>query len=223
MSRIVDLTMPVKDHFRWPVERGRRGDFTKGDVFEVGWFKTTVHGFTHMDSQRHIMPVGFSSHDIPLEKSVGDAAVVDLSIIAPNTEVDAALLAKHAAHVREGDIVVMKSGWDQVYSPEIPEFWTEAPYFTRDGAEWLLARKVTTVAFDFPQDYVIRLLATGGGPRPLEENVTHDVLLKNGVVLIEYLVNTIALKGPRTHFCALPMKLPDSDGMPVRAIAFEEA
>lgn len=221
MTRIVDLTMPLKEHFRWPFERGRKGDFSKGDVFEVDWFRTSVHAFTHMDSQTHIMSDGFSSADMPLERSVGDAAVVDLSVIAPNTPVDAALLENHAAHVRAGDIVVMKSGWDQVRSPFTPEFWTEAPYVTRDGAEWFLDRKVGTLAFDFPQDYVIRLYVQGEAPRPLAENVTHDVLLRNGIVLIEYLVNTIAIKGSRTYLCALPLKIPDSNGMPIRAIAFE--
>ena len=221
-TRIVDLTIPLKEHFRWPFERGRRGDLKNGDVFEVDWFRTSVHAFTHMDSQTHIMPNGFSSADMALERSVGDAAVVDLSVIAPNTPVDADVLARRAAHVRTGDIVVMKSGWDRVHSPFTPEFWTEAPHVTREGAEWLLARKVATVAFDFPQDWVIRLLAQGEPPKPLAENVTHDVLLKNGVVLIEYLVNTIALRGPRTYFCALPLKILESDGSPIRAIAGED-
>ena len=69
---------------------------------------------------------------------------------------------------------------------------------------------------------MIRLLAQGEPPKPLAENVTHDVLLRNGVVLIEYLVNTVALRGPRTYFCALPLKLPESDDSPVRAIAWED-
>lgn len=222
MSRIVDLTMPMANHFRWPFERGKSGDFAKGSTFEIGWIRTSVHAFTHMDSQRHIMAEGFSLDDIPLERTVGDAAVVDLSPIAPNTPVDSALLAEKASHIRKGDIAVMKSGWDRVHSPFTPEFWTEAPHVTREGAEWLLARGVATVAFDFPQDWVIRLLARGEPPKPLAENVTHDVLLKNGVVLIEYLVNTVALSGPRTYFCALPLKIPESDGSPIRAIAWED-
>ncbi len=220
--RIVDLTLPVTNHFRWPLERGRKGSFAAGDAFEIGWFKTGVHAFTHMDSQKHILPDGFSTDGIALERTVGDAAVIDLALIASNTPVDAVMLEKRASHVEPGDIAVFKSGWDRVHSPFTPEFWTEAPFVTRDGAEWLLARGVSTVAFDFPQDYVIRGTLAGEPPRPLAENVTHDVLLKNGVVLIEYLVNTVELRGPRTRFCALPMKLADSDGAPVRAIAFED-
>ena len=224
MARIIDLTASVTDHFRWGLERGKSGSFDAGDTFEVGWFKTSVHAFTHMDSQKHIMADGFSTDDITLERTVGDAAIINLAAeapIRPMTEVTAELLARHGGHVRRDDIVVFRSCWDQVHSTAIPEFWTEAPYVTRDGAEWLLDRGVKTVAFDFPQDYVIRLLLKKE-TRPLVDNVTHDVLLRNGVVLIEYLVNTKELKGPRTRFCALPLKLADSDGAPVRAIAFED-
>jgi len=222
MTKLVDLTMPLGEHFRWAFERGRKGDHRKGDVFEVDWFRTSVHGFTHMDAQRHIMSDGFSSDDIALERSVGEAAVIDLSVIAPNTAVDAPMLESRGRHLRDGDLVIMKSGWDRVRSPLTPEYWTEAPYVTRDGAEWLLDRGVTTVAFDFPQDFVTRFYVQGEAARPLAENVTHDVLLRNGVVLIEYLVNTTSLTNERTYLCALPMKLPDSNGMPVRAIAFED-
>ncbi len=220
--RIIDLTMPLREHFRWPFERGRKGDFKDGDVFEIGWFRTSIHAFTHMDSQTHIRPDGFSTSGIPLERTVGEAAVVDLSVIAPDTAVDAAMLAERGGHIRPGDIVVFKSGWDRVHSPDTPEFWSEAPYMTRDAAEWLLACGAVTVAFDFPQDYPIRYTARGEPPRPLEENVTHDVLLKNGVVMIEYLVNTVAIETERAFFCALPLKIEDSDGAPVRAVVFAD-
>jgi arylformamidase len=83
-----------------------------------------------------------------------------------------------------------------------------------------LARKPTAVAFDFPQDYPIRLLLDGH-IAPTAEHVTHDVLLRAGVTLIEYLVNTSALRGPRTLLCAAPLKIPGADGAPARVFAIE--
>ena len=122
---------------------------------------------------------------------------------------------------RPGDIVVMRSCWEQQRSPRTPEFWTDAPYMTREASEWLLERGPRAVAFDFPQDFVIRLLLKGER-RPLADNVTHDVLLRNGVTLIEYLSNTAALAGSRTFLCCLPLKIPGADGAPARVIALEE-
>ena len=106
------------------------------------------------------------------------------------------------------------------FPPAGPAFWRDAPYVTREGAEWLLARKPTAVAFDFPQDYTIRLLLDGV-VAPRDEHVTHVVLLAAGVTLIEYLVNTSALAGPRTFLCAAPLKIPTADGAPARAFAIE--
>ena len=51
--------------------------------------------------------------------------------------------------------------------------------------------------------------------------VTHEVLLRNGVIMFEYLGNTAALSEARSFVCALPMKLPGSDGAPARVIAIE--
>jgi arylformamidase len=222
MARIIDLSMAIEDHFRWPVERHLRSDHAKGDLFQVTWLGWPVHGFTHMDSPRHFFANGRTTSDIPLETTVGEAAVIDLSPIAPNEAITAERLAVAADHVQAGDIVVLKSCWERHRSPRTSEFWTEAPYMSREAATWLLERKARAVAFDFPQDYTIRLLLNGE-VRPLEEHVTHDVLLRNGVVLIEYLSNTAALSAPRSFLCCLPLKVPDADGAPARVIAFEGA
>ncbi len=219
MPRIIDLSMPVADHFRWPVERRLTSDFARGDLFQVTWQGFAVHGFTHMDSPRHFFQDGLTTSEIPLETTVGEAAVVDLAPVRPNEAITAERLAA-AGHVEAGDIVVIKSCWEQQRSPATPEFWTEAPYLERAAAEWLLARKPRAVAFDFPQDYTIRLLLKGE-IRPVAEHVTHDVLLRNGVILIEYLSNTVALTSPRTFLCCLPLKLPDADGAPARVIALD--
>jgi kynurenine formamidase len=221
VSRIIDLSMPIADHFRWPVERKVRGDHEQGDVFQATWLGWTVHGFTHMDSPRHCVPGGPTTDDVALETTVGEAAVVDLTPVAPDEAISAERLAAAAGHLEAGDIVVMRSCWERQRSPTTPEFWTEAPFMTRAAAEWLLARRPRAVAFDSPQDYVIRLLHTGER-RPLVDNVTHDVLLRNGVILIEYLANTVALTEPRTFLCCLPLKVPAADGAPARVIALAD-
>jgi kynurenine formamidase len=46
-------------------------------------------------------------------------------------------------------------------------------------------------------------------------------LLRNGIIMFEYLRNMVAIEGERTFFVGLPLKLPDSDGAPARAIAID--
>ena len=45
--------------------------------------------------------------------------------------------------------------------------------------------------------------------------------MRNGVLMVDYVCNTLALKRPRTFVCALPLKLMDADGAPARVIAIE--
>ncbi|MEM1160785.1 MAG: cyclase family protein [Pseudomonadota bacterium] len=213
--------MPVDaGHFRWPVERGKTGDFSNGSLFEASWLRTPCHGFTHMDAPRHMVPGGPTLDDLELARVVGRAAVIDLTDVQPNEAISAERLATAAEHLSSGEIALFKSGWDRQRDWSSEGFWRDAPYITRDGAEWLLDRGPTACAFDFPQDYTIRLLLDGE-VRPIAEHVTHDVLLRNNVTLIEYLVNTADVPGPHTFLAALPVKMAGSDGAPARVVAIE--
>lgn len=221
MTGLIDLTMPIADHFRWPVERRTLFDHDKGDLFQVTWLGFAVHGFTHVDSPKHYFADGKTTDDLTLEQTVGSAAVVDLAEIGANQEVTADRLAAAGGHVVAGDIIILKSCWGLQRSVTTPAFWLDAPFLGRSAAEWLLERSPRAVAFDFPQDYCIRLLLSGE-IRPIEEHVSHDVLLRNEVVLIEYLTNTEALTEKRAQFFCLPLKVPGADGAPARVIAWQD-
>lgn len=222
MRRIIDLSTPiVANHFRWKVDRRLRRSHGDGDHVQATWAGWIVHGFTHMDTPRHFDPEGWTTDAVTPDMVVGEAPVVDLSDVAPNTEISRPMVEKAGAHVRRGDIALVRTGWDERRSIDTPEFWTEAPYMSGGASEWLLERGVKAVAFDFPQDYCIRHLVLGDRRPAREENVTHMVLLCNGVLMFEYLCNMTAIREPRTFFVGLPLKLPDCDGAPVRAIAIE--
>ena len=60
-------------------------------------------------------------------------------------------------------------------------------------------------------------------PTTLPEHVTHYHLLKQGIIMFEYLRNMGALRQARNQIVALPIRIPDSDGAPARVIAMEEA
>ena len=121
---------------------------------------------------------------------------------------------------RDGEILLLKAHWADRRDYRDKSFWTEAPWLTLESAQWLASRKPSAVAFDFPQDFPIRLLLEGKEvPKP--EHVTHDILLKNGVTLIEYVVNTSRLSAPRNLFSAAPLLIPNADGAPARIYAIE--
>ncbi len=221
MSHIIDLTMPVSDHFRWPVERQLKADFAQGDDFQITWVGWTVHGFTHVDAPRHMVPDGATTSDLKLEQVMGRAAIVDLTDVQPNQEISTELLQVRGQHIEANDIVLLKTCWEVHESPHTAAFWKRSPYLTRGACEWLLKKQVKAVGFDFPQDYPIRLLLNGE-VAALATFVSHDVLLRSGILLIEYLCNLGAITGKNVQLYALPLKIPDADGAPARVIAIEE-
>jgi arylformamidase len=218
--QVVDLTMPIAPHFRWQPEVTVKGDTSKGDPFQVTSLKTTCHGFTHVDAQRHYFAGAPTIEATPLDHLVGWCQVFDLTGTADNAPIGPEQLAAAYPGGSEHEIILLKTAWDRRRDYASASFWTEAPWLTRAAAEWLLAKKPTALAVDFPQDYPIRLLLRGESA-PIEEHVTHDVLLRAGVTLIEYLVNTVALAGSRTFLCAAPLKIPGADGAPARVFAID--
>lgn len=221
MRRIVDLSIDHEAHFRWGVERSvRQETLPDGGVFTSTSISTTVHAFTHMDAPRHVVEDGPTTDDISLDRVVGETAVVDLLDIADGEAITEGRLAERADHVTPGDMVILKTAWDTRRDIATPAYWRDAPYMTREASEWLRTKDIRAIGFDFPQDYPIRLMLDGER-RAMVEMVTHDVLLRNGVIMFEYLGNTAALREARSFVCALPMKLPGSDGAPARIIAIE--
>lgn len=219
--RIIDLTLPMLDkHVRWTAERWVKGDTTQGDLFQVTTLKVSCHSFTHVDARRHYFPDGATIEATPLDAVVGTADVVDLMDVAANQAIGPDLLAARMAHVAPAARVILKSGWHRHRSFQDAAFWLDSPYLTREAALYLHDRRVKTVAYDFPQDYCIRLLLKGE-VRPIEEHVTHDILLRAGVHMIEYLTNTAEITRRQVFLSAAPLKIPGADGAPARVYAIE--
>lgn len=217
---IIDLSMPIGNHFRWPTEVIVKGDIAAGDQFRVSRLHSTCHGFSHVDAQAHVIAHAPTIEATPLRRVVGPCRVLNLRDVKPKQAIDAARLAAADPGGAEGEILLLSSGWDTQRDYNTRDFWLDAPYLTRDAAVWLEARKPTALAFDFPQDYPIRLLLDSIEV-PFSEHVTHDVCLRAGITLIEYLVNTSSLTKPRTFLCAAPLKIPNADGSPARIYAID--
>ena len=215
---VIDLTMPVAPHWRFPMSLEQLQSHERGDIFQASRLTLGVHGFTHVDAPRHCVPGGPTIEAVALDTVCGQATILDVSHVTPNHGITPEELAA-AGEINRNDLVLLRSSWERQMDYTTRDFWLQAPYLTREATEWLAARGPRAVGFDFPQDYVIRELVSR--QPALEEFPTHELLLARGVILIEYLVNLSAIPGPTTLFMAAPLKAPGSDGGPARAIAVE--
>ncbi len=221
MLRVIDLSTPIlPDHFRWKPKQHLHRTHAEGHA-QVTWLSTSVHAFTHMDAPRHFDPHGPTTDAVPLATTIGPAAIVDVTAAGANAPISGALMAAAAAHVRPGDIVLVRAAWDQVERIDTPAFWVNAPWMTVEAADILHARGARAVGFDFPQDRCIRNAMIGLPDAPAEEYVTHQRLLLRGVILIEYLAHLTEIPGPRSFVVCAPLSLIGADGAPARVVALD--
>ncbi len=220
--RVIDLSHRIVfPHWRWKPERIVTSSHEDGEPFTSSRLHMPLHGFTHVDAPSHFLPGAETIADLPLERWAGEAAVVDLTHRGADQAITAADLDARGRHVRAGDIVLLRTEWDRVADIGTREFWTRAPFTTREAAEWLADRDVKAVGYDYPPDPSLRMNPEHPGTIARKHHVTHDVFFPRGIAVVEYLANLGDIGRERTLFLALPLKVDGGDGSPVRAVALE--
>jgi arylformamidase len=195
-----------------------------------------LHCGTHIDSPLHYIEGGPSMDELPIERCFGEAAVVDLTDKGELEPITAEDMEERGKHVKEGDIVLLKTGWTERNAggntermeglPANWDYWKKGPYPTKSMAEWMVQKKVKAVGYDCPNEcthhkHVLYSFTHTGPQEKLEEKHVHRIHLSHGILQIEYLCNLTAIKKERVKFFAVPLKL-KTEGSPVRAFAIEE-
>src|SRR4030042_585363 len=109
MSKVIDLTFTMKEHWRWLVKVSQHP--TADKRMRHSFMEFNLHSFTHADSLLHFVPGTDTIDKVPLDKFMGEAAVVNLSHLGADDAVTAADLEKHGQHVKAGDIVLLRTDW----------------------------------------------------------------------------------------------------------------
>src|SRR3989442_15017472 len=138
--RIVDLSFPIRPHFRWKVEPKLVRSHAAGDVFQSTVLTVACHAYTHVDAPVHFLPGDRDIAAMPVDQWIGEAAVVDLTHLGDNGEGTAAELDAHAGHVRRGDIALLRTGWPRKVRGESEKFWRDAPAPGPAAGDWLRSR-----------------------------------------------------------------------------------
>lgn len=214
--KIVDLTMSIQTHWRWPVQLEYLQRHDRGAEFQTCRIDISMHTFTHVDTPLHVMPDQVTIDRVPLDQLVGPAAILDLKAIRPNQAINEEMVREAGRHLKRGDIVLLRTCWDLQRDWKTREFWTEAPYVDEKAAAWLAEQKIKAVGFDFPQDYFIRDIPARHPP--VKELPTHHIILRRGIFLIEYLCNLRQIPTDRAEVYALPLKITGAEGAPARVI-----
>lgn len=219
--KVVDLTLPMIEHWRYPMKCSMAKSFKNGDAANVTHFDLYTHWYTHIDSPLHQFEGGKTLSDFPIDILVGKATILDVSEkVKENTAIDKAMLEAALGEDDSTKIILIKTCWDDKCDWTTTEFWDNAPYMTEEAAKYIKSLNPNVVGFDFPQDYDIRRLRYED-----EHNLcltTHREILKYDILMIEYMCNLKGLTTKFVDFVGLPLALPNADGAQIRCIGIVE-
>ncbi|MCZ6671513.1 MAG: cyclase family protein [Verrucomicrobia bacterium] len=207
MTRIIDLTHPVS--------KGDHGvDFEDTmTLLRDGWNARTwrlySHSNTHMDAPKHFIDGGGTIDNTPLETCIGPAWLIDLGQVQSRQLHTVADLGDYVDKIQKGDRVILKTGWEHRFGTD--EFRDELPRISKELAEWFAEKGIILVGVEAPSVADVHDL----------EEVTeiHRILLGANITIVESLKNLHTIEQDKIEFIALPLKLKDGDGSPVRALA----
>jgi len=232
---LVDLSHDYSDQtVYWPTADGFKlekvadGVTPQGYYYAANNFATSEHGGTHIDAPIHFAKGHQSVDQIPLDRLVGDAIVVDVTAACANqpdyriTTDDFAAWERSNGQIPDGAIVLLRTGYSRFW-PDAARYLGTAergeaavaklhfPGLHPDAARWLVeSRRIKAVGLDTASiDY---------GQSKLYES--HRILYERDVPAFENLTGLDRLPARGAVVVALPMKIKGGSGAPLRAIAF---
>lgn len=201
--KFYDISRPIHTGMpNWPGDTAAEfklvATIPEGSSCNVGRLHLSVHTGSHADAPFHYNQTGAKIDAVPVETYVGPARVVD---IRGQTTVTIDLLAAH--NFSATPRVLFKSdSWSD--AAVFPPDW---PLMALDVPAWLGAHGVKLVGLDVPSvDH-----------RFSKDLTIHHALDAAGVVILENL-DLRAVEPGVYELIALPLKIKDGDGSPVRAV-----
>ncbi len=175
-----------------------------GDAYNLTSLTLTTHTGTHIDPPKHLIDDGLSVDKIDFSRLLGAAQVMEILGRDAINEED---LRK--ASVRPDLILLLKT--DNSDRMARPFFDASFTYVTPNAARYLVDRRIKAFGFD----YFSVDREDSAAPE------AHNLFLGNGIPIIEGL----DLRGIRPGFyemAALPLRIKNGNGSPVRVVLIEE-
>jgi kynurenine formamidase len=232
-ARAVDLTHPFDEKtLYWPnapsgfeLKRLHFGPSDGGYFYAANSFCAPEHGGTHLDAPIHFAEGQATVGQIPLDRLIGPAVVIDVSRQA-GADVDYRLSLedvraweRRQGTIPAGALVLLRTGWSARWPDKKRYLGDDTPgdasrlHFPSYGAEaariLVTDRKVTALGVD--------TASIDHGPS--KDFPVHQIVAAANVLGLENLTGLDALPATGAWVIALPMKIAGGSGGPLRAIA----
>lgn len=204
LTQIISSDMPVFPGTEKPI-------FHKANTLEKDGFiekKITMfsHTGTHMDAPAHMLPGGKTLDKYHISHFSGKAFAIDLK---ENEEhvISVKSIRKYQNILEKVDFVLFNTGWNKFWGQD--KYFKGFPTLSEEAALWLCGFNLKGVGVD-----VITI-------DPIESKTfpVHHIFFKNNMIVIENLTGLDQIEAEIFFFICMPLKIDESDGSPIRAVA----
>jgi len=168
------------------------------------------HCGTHIEFPYHHNRTGMDAASFPLERLVGDCVLLDFRHKQPGDMVSREDLAPHAAAIQAGDMLLFNFNCARFYRTPRSH---DRPQIAFDAIQWLIfEKKISLIGSD----------ASGIELKGVPDQPVHQLLMDNGIPIIEFAANLDDLRVKRFTLFVLALSVQGLDSCPVRLVALED-
>jgi len=231
-KKILDMTYPFSEEtLHWPtakpfkLEKVNEGLTPQGFWYASYNYSASEHVGTHLDAPFHFAQGKWTTDQIPLEKTIGPAAVFDVRRKAqadPEYQLQVADIRtweKRNGRLPRGAVVLMLSGWGKFWGDRKRYFGTDQPAdvanlrfpgFSKEAAEFLVKeREIDAAGIDTPS-------IDHGASRDF---IVHQIFGRANIPIFENVASLDRLPAKGATIFAIPMKIRGGSGAPLRIFA----
>ena len=188
-----------------PVNLETTATFEREGYHEIR-MNCSTHTGTHIDCGYHLLKDGLNTSTTPVTQFYGQGLLIDCRDFTAGETISKKFLQQMESKIKKSAFLLLHTGWSEFWGTE--DYFSGFPVLHEDAANYLSTFNLKgigsdTISFD-PADSI--------------ELPVHNILLSNGLILIENLVNLKSLPEQDFTFACFPLKIKNGDGSPVRAV-----
>jgi arylformamidase len=183
----------------------------KEDGYNLELLFLSSHTGTHLDAPYHFAKNGAKIHQIPLDRLLGSGILIKIKegknqVITKN---DLILFERKNGNIQKHSSIIFHTEWQKNLNSD--SYFINNPGLSESAAKYLVSKEINLVGIDSPSiDLGIN-----------RTFIVHKILAKNNILIVENLTNLNKISSKQFDFIILPLKLKNTTGSPVRAIAIQ--
>ena len=211
--KIIDLTLTISENIPTfpgsPQPNFINWESIEKDGYNLELLFLSSHTGTHIDAPYHFLKKGQKIHQIMIKRLVTEAILIKIRKGSDQsvTKTDIEKFEKKNGKIDDGSTVIFHTGWQK--NLEKKSYFLRNPGLAISAAKYLASKKINLVGIDSPS------IDLGKDSK----FSVHHILAKNGILIVENLVNLDKIHSEKFHLIVAPLKLKNATGSPVRAMA----